>query len=166
MTATLVESAPRLGDALTARELQVVRLVAEGRSNPEVGKILKLSPLTAKRHMQRIGEKLGTGDRAGIVAQTYRTGQLSVVRSGDVEFEERLTAVLLGIARGLSNAEIAAVLFVAETTVKSRVLVLFRLLGVHDRAAAVKAGLECGAISLVPRRPARTPVHAAGSAAP
>jgi DNA-binding CsgD family transcriptional regulator len=62
-----------------------------------------------------------------------------------------LTAVLVRVARGMSNAEIGRDLFVSEHSVKSRMQAIFDELGVRDRAAAVRAGLECGAISLVPR---------------
>ena len=51
----------------------------------------------------------------------------------------------------MSNAEIGRDLFVSEHSVKSRMQAIFDELGVRDRAAAVRVGLECGAISLVPR---------------
>ena len=59
---------------LSAREVEVLRLVAEGRSNKEIGDELSLSALTVKSHLARIARKLGTGDRAQMVALTMRTG--------------------------------------------------------------------------------------------
>ena len=59
---------------LSAREVEVLRLVAEGRSNKEIGDELSLSALTVKSHLVRIGRKLGTGDRAEMVALAMRTG--------------------------------------------------------------------------------------------
>jgi len=59
---------------LSAREVEVLRLVAEGRSNKEIGDELSLSALTVKSHLARIARKLGTGDRAEMVALTMRTG--------------------------------------------------------------------------------------------
>ncbi len=61
---------------LTARELGVLRLVAEGRSNRIVGEELGLSALTVKSHLARISRKLGTGDRAALVAIAIRGGML------------------------------------------------------------------------------------------
>ena len=63
-----------LSGELSAREVEVLRLVADGRSNKEIGDELCLSALTVKSHLVRIGRKLGTGDRAGMVALAMRTG--------------------------------------------------------------------------------------------
>ncbi len=57
---------------LTTRELDVIRLVAEGMSNKEIARKLDLSPLTVKSHLGRIARKLGVGDRAHIVALACR----------------------------------------------------------------------------------------------
>jgi DNA-binding NarL/FixJ family response regulator len=61
---------------LSAREIQVLDLVAAGRSNKEVGETLHLSALTVKSHLARIGRKLGTGDRAEMVALALRGGAI------------------------------------------------------------------------------------------
>ena len=62
---------------LSGREVQVLQLVAHGRSNKEVGKQLGLSSLTIKRHLSRISLKLGTGDRAQMVALSMRAGVIA-----------------------------------------------------------------------------------------
>lgn len=59
---------------LTARELSVLSLVAEGQSNRKIGESLELSALTVKSHLARIARKLGTGDRAALVAVALRRG--------------------------------------------------------------------------------------------
>lgn len=59
---------------LSCREIEVLRLVADGQSNKEVGEILGLSALTVKSHLARIARKLGTGDRAEMVALAMRAG--------------------------------------------------------------------------------------------
>lgn len=59
---------------LSERELEVIRMVADGRSNKWIGAQLHLSALTVKSHLARIGRKLGSGDRAHIVAQALRAG--------------------------------------------------------------------------------------------
>ena len=74
--------APRRGarlapDELSAREVEVLQLVADGRSNKDVGESLGLSALTVKSHLARIARKLGTGDRAEMVAVALRAGVIS-----------------------------------------------------------------------------------------
>lgn len=65
----------RLG-RLTPRELEVLRLVADGRSNKWIAESLSLSALTVKSHLSRISRKLGTGDRSHQVAVAMRAGVL------------------------------------------------------------------------------------------
>jgi DNA-binding CsgD family transcriptional regulator len=62
---------------LSSREIEVIRLVADGRSNKWIGDQLNLSALTVKSHLARIGRKLGTGDRAHMVALAMRAGVIS-----------------------------------------------------------------------------------------
>lgn len=62
---------------LSTREIEVIRLVADGRSNKWIGEQLSLSALTVKSHLARIGRKLGTGDRAHMVALAMRAGVIS-----------------------------------------------------------------------------------------
>ena len=59
---------------LSPREREVLALVAEGQSNKAIGVAMGLSALTVKSHLARIARKLGTGDRAGMVAVALRTG--------------------------------------------------------------------------------------------
>ncbi|HVQ18938.1 MAG TPA: response regulator transcription factor [Actinomycetes bacterium] len=64
-------------DGLSAREIEVLALVASGRSNRDIGVELSLSALTVKSHLARIARKLGTGDRAEMVAVALRAGVIS-----------------------------------------------------------------------------------------
>jgi DNA-binding NarL/FixJ family response regulator len=67
-------SAEGLAAELSGREIEVLRLVADGQSNKEIGELLGLSALTVKSHLARIARKLGTGDRAEMVALAMRAG--------------------------------------------------------------------------------------------
>ncbi|MCW2953982.1 MAG: DNA-binding response regulator, LuxR family [Conexibacter sp.] len=59
---------------LTAREREVLSLVATGLNNAEIAHALQLSPLTAKTHVSRILMKLGARDRVQLVVIAYQSG--------------------------------------------------------------------------------------------
>ena len=61
---------------LTAREREVLQLIAEGLSAPDIGKRIHLSPTTVKSHLHKLYEKLGVSDRAAAVAEAMRRGLL------------------------------------------------------------------------------------------
>jgi len=73
-TGTWVPGTDNTPRELSVREVEVLELVADGRSNKEIGDTLGLSALTVKSHLSRIGRKLGTGDRAQMVALAMRAG--------------------------------------------------------------------------------------------
>jgi pimeloyl-ACP methyl ester carboxylesterase/DNA-binding CsgD family transcriptional regulator len=57
---------------LTAREVEVLRLVAAGRSNPEIANDLVISANTVRRHVSSILEKIGASNRAGATSFAHR----------------------------------------------------------------------------------------------
>ncbi|MFD0686267.1 helix-turn-helix domain-containing protein, partial [Actinomadura fibrosa] len=61
---------PRLG--LTRRETEVLRLVAEGRSNREIAEALFISAKTASVHVSNILAKLGVSGRGEAAATAHR----------------------------------------------------------------------------------------------
>ncbi|OBB99482.1 DNA-binding response regulator [Mycobacterium sp. 852013-50091_SCH5140682] len=71
-----VATAPRATaiNDLTARELDVLTLIARGRSNSEIADELSISGLTVKSHIGRIFVKLNLRDRAAAIIHAYDTG--------------------------------------------------------------------------------------------
>jgi DNA-binding NarL/FixJ family response regulator len=67
-------AAPLLPDGLTAREGEVLALIADGLSNGEIGERLYLGQATVKTHVNRIFAKTGVRDRAQAVRYAYRIG--------------------------------------------------------------------------------------------
>lgn len=61
---------------LTEREQEVLQLVSEGLSAPDIGKRIHLSTTTVKSHLHSLYEKLGVSDRAAAVAEAMRRGML------------------------------------------------------------------------------------------
>jgi len=59
---------------LSEREVQVLLLIAEGLSNPEIGERLFISSSTVKTYVKSLLDKLGVHDRAAAVAEAMRRG--------------------------------------------------------------------------------------------
>jgi DNA-binding NarL/FixJ family response regulator len=70
-------STPPREHGLTARELQVLRLLASGKSNKEIGRALFVSERTVGRHVDNIFGKLAVHSRAAATAFAYEHGLLS-----------------------------------------------------------------------------------------
>ncbi|PJJ71448.1 DNA-binding NarL/FixJ family response regulator [Diaminobutyricimonas aerilata] len=111
-----------LKDASPDRLVDAVRTVATGEA--------LLAPAVTRRLIERY-----LGEQAAPAAPP-RTFELT----------EREREIWLRIARGLSNAEIGAELFVSEATVKAHVTRLLAKLGVRDRVQAVVVAYEAGVV--------------------
>jgi DNA-binding NarL/FixJ family response regulator len=66
------------GNPLTEREVEVLRLIAEGDRNRDIGEHLGIAEDTVKVHVKRIMEKLGAKDRTQAVAIGIRRGVISL----------------------------------------------------------------------------------------
>ena len=92
-----------------------------------------LSPSVARRVVERLGKQRGLPPQRLLDDLTSREGE-----------------VLLLMADGLSNAEIAGRLHVVEGTVKTHVARILMKLGVRDRLQAVLAAYRLGLVDLTP----------------
>ena len=64
----------RKSDTLTAREMEVLQLLAFGHTNKDIAERLGISPETVKAHLEHVFEKLEVSDRAAAVATAFRRG--------------------------------------------------------------------------------------------
>jgi DNA-binding NarL/FixJ family response regulator len=71
------ESRPAHADELTQRELEVLRLIAEGKTNAEIAQSLFISVGTVKVHVERIIDKLGVSDRTQAAVRAVELGYVT-----------------------------------------------------------------------------------------
>ncbi|WP_410648682.1 response regulator [Amycolatopsis sp. cmx-4-54] len=76
-SAPVPRPSPAKFDVLTEREREVLRLIAKGRSNPEIAADLVLSAQTIKTYVGRILAKLGLRDRTQAIVLAYEAGLVS-----------------------------------------------------------------------------------------
>jgi DNA-binding NarL/FixJ family response regulator len=118
-----------LKDTPPAQLVEAIRVVASGDA--------LLAPSVTRRLIERFVGMPAPQGRAAAPADATPIRDLTA----------RETEVLRLVARGLSNAEIAASLVVSETTVKSHVGRLLMKLGLHDRVQAVVLAYESGFVT-------------------
>ena len=70
------QDATSAAPSLSPRELEVLRLVAEGRSNPEIARTLFIGEATVKTHLLHVFEKLEVNDRTRAVTRAMELGLL------------------------------------------------------------------------------------------
>ncbi|WP_040864142.1 alpha/beta fold hydrolase [Nocardia exalbida] len=137
---------------LTPRETEVLALVAEGKSSPQIATQLDISVAAVDSLVERAGEKLGSPTRAGMVAVAVSTDVLPrTTREGEPgqalpEFTQREIEVLTLIAKGKTSAEIADDLALTPQTVESYASRINRKLGVGTRAGSVAIVIRTGII--------------------
>ena len=110
--------------------VNAVRTVAEGGA--------MLSPAITRRMIGRFTQQMNT---ERVHAEYNLSERLARLTARECE-------VLQALAKGMSNAEIAATLFVGAATVKTHVSSLLSKLGIRDRAQAVIFAYECGLVKV------------------
>ena len=113
-----------LKDAPPQQLIDAIRVIASGDA--------LLAPSVTRRLLDRFAQRLPSSRRPEVKALR--------------ELTEREVEVLTLVARGMSNAEIATVLSVAEATVKSHVSHIFDKLELRDRAQAVVLAFDVGLV--------------------
>ena len=138
---------------LSQRELEVLELVAAGKTNREAAARLFITEATVKTHLLNIYAKLGVGDRAAahgqaVLSPAVTARLMSRVRTPSTgPLSQRELEVLELVASGKTNREAAARLFITEATVKTHLLNIYAKLGVGDRAAAVAEAFNRGLLT-------------------
>jgi DNA-binding NarL/FixJ family response regulator len=94
------DPSPKLLDALTAREREIVALVALGLSNGEIAERLVISPATAKTHVSRAMLKLHACDRAKLVVLAYKAGLVAPRANAGARAPAGCPLALATVARG------------------------------------------------------------------
>lgn len=164
MTAVLEQPAARprsyarLADIpFTAREVEILDLVADGLTNEQIGARLGLSPLTVKTHLARIAARFESGDRAQMVWTAYRERLLCRRPWGGGGAVPRLTVrqyeVLALAAQGLSIKEIGVRLGLTVHTVKTHLHALLGKLGARNQAHAVRLAVDADILRIAPLGP-------------
>ena len=125
------------------------QLVYDALTAGASGFLLKDAPseqlIGGVRAVNRGEELLAPSITRRLIAEFTRTGRLPA-NSGLARLTDREHEVLLLVARGRSNAEIAAELFVSVQTVKTHVARILTKLGVRDRVQAVVTAYESGLV--------------------
>ncbi|GMA23236.1 DNA-binding response regulator [Luteimicrobium album] len=124
-----------LKDVTAARLVEGVRAVADGS--------MLLGPNVTRRLVQDVAARSHPASSAG---RAPSGGPAPSDAPGLADLTPRETEVLLAVARGLSNAEIAGELVIGEETVKSHVSEVLRKLGCRGRVQLVIAAYEAGLV--------------------
>ncbi|MET7641550.1 response regulator transcription factor [Streptomyces sp. NPDC005438] len=114
-----------LKDAPAQELVQAIRVVSEGEA--------MLAPSVTRRLLDKYAGQLPSGQQEPVPDTLH-------------SLTEREVEVLKLVARGLSNSEIAAELFVSETTVKTHVGHVLTKLGLRDRVQAAVYAYESGLV--------------------
>lgn len=69
-------------DDLTPRELEVLHLIADGMSNPQIAELLAISPNTVTRHRANLMHKLHVHNRVELIHTAFSRGLITIAKNG------------------------------------------------------------------------------------
>ncbi|MDQ0834544.1 DNA-binding CsgD family transcriptional regulator [Streptomyces achromogenes] len=129
---------------LSPQEREALLGISQGRTTSETACDMGVSDSTVKTYILRIGGKLGSSERAGMVDLAYRHGHLDVPGPVNyvVELPEGQRTVLAGLASGMTVEEIAAGAKRPLDGVRKDARRLLRALGASSAAHAVTRGWQ------------------------
>jgi DNA-binding CsgD family transcriptional regulator len=147
--------------ALSLRELQVLKMVANGGTRDVIAEQLDISPGTVASHMTRIYRALGARNAAHAVALAYGSGVLPYQAPLPVQphlqpqpqkppiVSRRERQVLAGLAYGLTSEQVAVYLHLSIETVKTHLRRVYRKLDVNCRANAVDRAIRGHVLAVI-----------------
>ncbi|UIX34508.1 LuxR C-terminal-related transcriptional regulator [Streptomyces sp. GQFP] len=129
---------------LSSQEREALLGISQGRTTAETACDMGVSDSTVKTYILRIGGKLRTSERAGMVDLAYRHGHLDVpmLVAYDVELPKEQRTVLAGLAGGKTVEEIAVDAKRVLDDVRKDARRLLRALGASSAAHAVTRGWQ------------------------
>lgn len=108
-----------------------------------------------------VGKRIAPADLGSAVRQVvegtvpHRAPAAEALGAGAIALTERERTILEALARGLSTKAISRELWISETTVKFHLTNVYRKLGVHNRASAMRYAYEHGLVAARPDAPKR-----------
>ncbi|WP_040698491.1 amidase family protein, partial [Nocardia vinacea] len=128
----------------TSQQIRLLDLVADGKTNNEIGEILGLTPGTVNVYLNRLEAEFGTGTRAGLTAVAirmriieHRGARTADGASTGDDLDQVELDLLVMTANGMSNRVIADVLGIHEVSVGRYYRRIKAKLGTESRAAMV-----------------------------
>lgn len=120
-------------EGLTEREREVARLLLDGLTNSDIASALYLSPHTVRVHVSRVLAAFGVASRFALAAKVPATRAITAP-----ELTERQRAVVVELATGAGNAEIARRLEISVKTVEKHLSEIMRRLDVSTRVGVLR----------------------------
>lgn len=117
---------------LTAKEIEIVRLISSGMKNQEIADALIISERTVRSHVSNIISKLGLSSRTQVTVYAIQNGIAPMPAvSGELSAREKDIAV--NVAKGKSSQEIADALVISERTARTHISNILRKLDLTNR---------------------------------
>src|SRR5262249_54302196 len=136
---------------ISRREADVLALIARGKTTREIAAALFLSPGTVRKHLEHLFKKLGVATRAEAATSAIKAclpaaSRDDIAPPGLYGLTARESDVLVLLATGKSNSEIATELSVAAQTVKKHLDHIYTKLQVRRRSQAAVRAIRLGLV--------------------